>query len=785
LVDVSFGEWLKRRRKAAGLTQEQFALQINCSMSAVRKFEAEERRPSAQIVEQLAKIYNIPQNERQAFQRFARGDWKAAPGEISEEAPWLASPKLPRFNLPSSITSLIGREQEIADIREYLSKNSIRLVTLVGPPGIGKTRLSIEVAREALSDFPDGIFFVPLAPLDDPSLIAVTIAQALGYVGARNISSTEQLKEGIGDKNMLILLDNCEHLIEEVAALASDLLSARPRLKILATSRESLRIPGEWLFPVPAFDIPKDSSRLDMETAANFPALRLFAERARAVRPDFVLNVENIQTVVAICAHLDGLPLVIELLAARMRLMSPEALLARLNDQFILSADGMRPASVRQKTLNHAIGWSYDLLSAEEQKLFAYLSVFSGGFTLQAAEAIFSDADEERSVSEHITSLLDKSLLQRATDAVGEPHFSMLVTIQEYARGRLRQRGEETEMRNRHLAYFLDLGEQAYKQLRRPNQVEWLDRLNATRDNLRAALEWAIETRQTEVALQMARKLHWFWFVHGDHSEGRHWLDRVLALPDAPLFPEAYAEALTQLAHHTWLQIGAKEARPLAEQALAVARVQGDKWNTARALAVLGLVLTNEKNFAAAQATLEESKALFRAVGDTWGFAHTVMVLALGAYRQDEQATSLALHEQALDLFREVGDRYFQSVAYRFIGNLRVKQEDWTGGAEALREALILAQNLNSKFEIYAVTWSFAEAAQLAGDPARAVHLYCAAKNIAESIGMWWKEDETEFQDYLATSRAALDEPEFAEAVAQGRAMTMEQAVAYALENNK
>src|SRR6185503_3991565 len=321
------------------------------------------------------------------------------------------------------------------------------------------------------------VFFVALAPLDNPSLITLTIVQTLGYVEAKNVPARQQLMDGIGEKQMDLVLDNCEHLIEDVAPLVSDLLSACSRLKILTTSRESLRVAGEWLFPVPNLDVPKESSSINVETAAKFPALTLFAERARAVRLDFTLNHDNIQTVSSICAQLDGLPLAIELIAARMRLMSPEVLLTRMHNQYVLSADGMRALSARQKTLNDAIGWSYNLLSAEEQIFFAYLSVFSGGFTLETAESMFSAMFTTKSVSELITSLLDKSLLQRALDEHGEPRFTMLVTIQEFARTRLREIGKEAETRDLHLAYFLDLAEQADREIHGPEQVEWMDRL--------------------------------------------------------------------------------------------------------------------------------------------------------------------------------------------------------------------------------------------------------------------------------------------------------------------
>jgi predicted ATPase/transcriptional regulator with XRE-family HTH domain len=781
----SFGYWLRLKRKALDLTREALAERVGYSAATIRKIEDEERHPSAQIVERLAEIFNISPNERKEFLEFARGDWKSAPHETVEEIPWRASNKSTHSNLPATVTSLVGREKEIADVRAYLLKANIRLVTLMGPPGIGKTRLSLETARACLFDFPDGIFFVALALLDDPSLILRAIVQALGYVEAANLSAEKQLMGGIGDKQMLIVLDNCEHLIEDVASLASDLLSACSRLKILATSRESLRIPGEWLYPVPAFDVPIESSSVDMENVANFPALILFAERARAVRPDFVLDTENIKTVSAICAHLDGLPLVIELIAARMRLMSPESLLARLNDQFILTADGMRSASARQKTLNNAINWSYNLLSAEEQKLFAYLSIFSGGFTLEAAESIFSQTVTEKSISTLITSLLDKSLLQHSSDrqASGEHHYIMLVTVQEFARDRLRKMGEETEVRNWHLAYFLDLAEQGGKEMRGQNQIEWFHRLIDMRDNLRIALDWAIETHQTEAALHMIRKLHWFWFVHSDHTEARRWFERVLAIPDAPLQTESYTEVLTQLAHHIWTQIGSKEARPFVEQALSIARVHDDKQNTARALSILGLVLVLEDNFTVAQSTLEESQTLFLEVHNKWEYAHTVMCLALGAYRQDDLATCLALHKQALVLFREIGDRYFQSFALYYVGILEVRQGDYEAGIAALREALIPAQQLDSKYAISGVLWRFSEVAQLAGNPARTVRLYWAGKNISDSIGAWREKDESDFENTMASCRAALGESAFAEAVEQGRAMTMEQAIAYALGN--
>jgi predicted ATPase/transcriptional regulator with XRE-family HTH domain len=782
----SFGHWLRLKRKALDLTREGLAQRVGCSAGTIQKLEEEERRPSAQMAQRLAEIFNIPPDEQPAFLRFARGELHSQITETQAEAPWNPSAKLLPSHLPIMVTSLIGREKEIAEVHNYLLSPDVHLVTLIGPPGIGKTRLSIESARTALPDFPHGVFFVPLASLDSPTLIAVTVAQAMGYVGAGNISTLEQLKEGIGTKQLLIVLDNCEHLIEDVASLASALLSVCPRLKILATSRESLRVPGEWQYPVPALDVPAlnspdaDSS-VDRDAVLNFPSLTLFVERARAVRPNFSIDADNVKAIAAICKQLDGLPLAIELVAARMRLITPQALSERLHAEFLSPADEMRGVPTRQKSLKDAIGWSYELLSEQEQKLFSYLSVFSGSFTLEAAETIFSQAFTEITVSALIASLFDKSLLQRFFDSSSEARYAMLGTIQEFARQRLRETDAEAEIRNWHLAYFLDLAGQADRELRGPNQLEWLNRLNTMHDNLRVALDWAIETRQTEKALQLARNLWWFWSKRSEFNEGRQWLGRVLAMHDAPLFSDLYADVLTQLAHHTCLQLGDKDAKPFIEQALAVARVHRNPQILANALMVFSIVLTFEENFTAAQSALEESITLFRELQDQWGYALAVMSLGFSAYRKADQATALKLSEQALTAFRKLGDTYFQSVCLYETGNLQAKQGDLARGLLNLRESLTLSRKLGSKYESAVGLWRLAEAEQRAYKPERAVRLYLSAKNVYDSIGAWQQEDDRKLEEYLAACRSSLGESAFEEALAQGGAMTMEQAIAYAL----
>ena len=792
MTDVSFGDWLKRRRNTQGITQDQLALQINCSTSLLRKIEAEERRPSAQMVEQIVKIFNIPTGERGVFLQFARGDWRSAPVESIEEAPWRASTKSPRLNLPATITYLIGREKEIALLSDYLLNPNIRLVTLMGPPGIGKTHLSIEAARVSSSNFPDGVFFVALASLSDPSLIASTIIQSLGYAEVGNLPPLKQLTDGIGAKQMLVVLDNCEHLIEELAPFVSGLLSACSRLKIFATSRESLRIPGEWQYSLPALDIPKESLLADVKFASQFPAMILFAERARAVRSDFTLDAANIQAVASICKQLDGLPLAIELVAARIRLMSLQALQDRLGDHVVMSASGMRTPSPRQRTLQDAIAWSFNLLSPEEQELFAYLSVFTGGFTLEAAESTFSELLINKPVRDLLASLHDKSLIRSTMDESGGARYDMLVTIQQFSMSCLRRMDKEPEIRNAHLVYFLNLAQKGDQEMRGPNQIIWLNRLNAIRDDLRAALDWAIESKQPEAALQFARNLHWFWNMTSDHNEGRQWIERILELPDVSSYRQLYGSVLTQLAHHkwmlshrSWLQNGTNEARRSVMQALAVAREINDRWDIARALVWLGLVLVDEQDFVLAQSTLEECKVIFREVHDEWGYTHAIICLALAAYVQDDLSASLTLNEQALAGFREIGDRYFMIVALRYISGIKMNQGDFRYGEAALHEALILSQQLGGKIEIAMSLWGAAEAAISLNQPLRAVHLYCMAKKVYDSIGVWGEEDELKFEKSLDPCRAALLETEFTLALEQSRAMTTEQAIQYALKEMK
>lgn len=828
MEEHSFGYWLRLRRKALDLTQEGLADRVGCSVAMIRKIESEERRPSAQIIERLAEIINISEEERTAFLRFARGDWHSAPLAIKDDLPWKAPAKPSHTNLPATTTSLIGRQKEIALLHGYLRNNEIRLVTLIGPPGIGKTRLSIETARTALPNFPDGIFFVALAPLEDAALIAMTIAQTLGFIEAGNVSPEELLKKGIGEKEMLLVLDNSEHLIGGVASIASELLSACPRLKILVTSRESLRVPGEWLYTVPAFDLPAEHFSVDVENVSQYPALVLFAERARAVRADFLLTSENIEAVTAICARLDGLPLVIELMAARMRLMSPQALLDRLTGQFVLTADGMRAASERQKTLRNAIDWSYNLLSEQEQKLFVYLSVFSGSFTLAEAEAIFAHTVSEKSVPELLTLLLDKSLIRRVANESREDRYEMLMTIQEYALEHLRGSGEEIEIRDRHLAYFSELAKQARTHLQSADQLEWLDRLDAEYDNIRVALNWAQTSGAIAGGLLLVTDLQWFWIWRVHVQEPCLALENLLTKPlpadqiqalarghclvgvlkwnssdkestaahfkeserlSLLLGPEGKVDlAWARHLHHTFTQSAITETaiqiRQRYDHILKLFQEAGDPCETANLLSDMGLELGRSGDFMGTRQALEQSLRLYRECGDRISASRTNVRLAYFALDQGRYAEIRPQLEEILPFYRQARLNFFMDVPLWLLGVIAVREGDYVRAKEWYTECLLFDQQIGWPRQFAECFIGFAGIASAEQDFERATQLLSVGEVEAEARANPLENiDQIELKRLTAVLREELGDAKYEALASQGRAMTRKQAIAYALED--
>lgn len=784
MQEHSFGYWLRLKRKALDLTREALADRVGCSVSTIRKLEDEERYPSAQIAELLADIFKIPTTERGAFLRFARGDWRSVPNLEDEEAPWRASPQAvfaqpPRSNLPATFTSLIGRDKDIDAVHDYLITPDIRLVTLIGAPGIGKTRLSIASASKALADFPDGVFFVVLAPLDQPSLIPSAISQALGYIEKNNLSPGEGLSEGIGNKRMLLVLDNCEHLIEDVTRLASSLLLACSRLKILITSREALQIPGEWLYSVPALDMPKENSVVDMETISEFPALALFAERARAARSDFMLNAENIRAVTSICSQLEGLPLAIELIAARVKTLSIDQIAARLDDRFTLLTSGSRVASSRQQTLRATLDWSYDLLTEPEKELFRQLSVFGGGFTLEALESVvFLDSDP--SILDPLSRLVDKSLL--SVEPQDQTRYRFLEPIRQYARDKLNETGESNLIQDRHLNHYLRVAEEAEPYLFGARQQDWKNRLELDHDNSRVALAWSLESHQIEAGLKMAGALAWFWHSKGHLSEGKLWLEKILGSGIGTQGKER-AKALRAL---SILSTGTGDyirAKAFAESSIKLYREIGDHQGVGLALVDLGASLHHEGKEAEAIESCEEGLHLLRATGERWGIAYALLWLGDPLFRMGDIDRAATSFEESLRLTRELGDSYLMAWSLGGLADVARLRADYKRATGMFIEALSLYQSSGDKNGPPFSLEALGLIAVALGDEKRAARLWGAAsawrEAINEPLALVYQRD---YDASIAQARTQLGEEAYESAWAEGHAMSSDQAVALALE---
>jgi predicted ATPase/transcriptional regulator with XRE-family HTH domain len=779
----SFGYWLRLQRKALDLTREALADRVGCSVSMIRKLEDEERHPSAQIAELLAEIFKIPPTERPAFLRFARGDLRSAPSQRDEEAPWRVStpalPQQPRSNLPATFTSLIGRDKDIAAVQDYLTHPDIRLVTLIGAPGIGKTRLSIASASKSLAEFSDGVFFVALAPLDQPSLIPSATLQALGYIEKNTLSPEQHLIEGIGSKQMLLVLDNCEHLIEDVARLASSLLSGCSRLKILTTSREALQIPGEWLYSVPALDMPKENSVLDIETLSKFPAPVLFAERARAVRSDFALNAENMRAIATICAQLDGLPLAIELIAARVKTLSLEQIAARLDDRFALLASSSRIAPSRQQTLRATLDWSYELLTETERTLFRQLSVFVGGFTLDALESV-ALLDSNQSILDAHSRLVDKSLL--LVEQQNQPRYRFLEPIRQYARDKLNETRESNLIQDRHLDYFLRVAEESEPHLFGAGQQDWMNRLELDHDNLRVALAWSLENNQIEAGLKMAGALAWFWHNNGHLREGSQWLEKMLT-SDHGVHRTEQAKALRASSLISRDMGDYFRAKALADSSIKAYREIGDNQGLGLALIELGATLHFEGNREEAIELLQESLYLLQSTKEMWGIAYAQVLLGDAWFRLGDLERAATQREVSLRLTRELGDNSLMAWSLGGLADVARLRRDYKRAIEMLKEALNLYRELGNKSEPPFSLEALGLVAAALGDAKRAARLWGAAsawrEAINEPLPLTFQKD---YAESITQARTQLGEEVYASAWSEGHAMSPEQAIALALE---
>jgi predicted ATPase/class 3 adenylate cyclase len=657
-------------------------------------------------------------------------------------------------NLPTQPSPLVGRERELTAVRELLLLPEVRLVTLTGPGGTGKTRLGLHLAASLVDLFRDGAFLVSLAAITDPVLVDSQVAQALGVQEEPGRPLAGTLDAYLSDRELLLLLDNFEQ-VAEAAPRVAEILAICPQVKILVTSRVRLRLRGEREFAVPPLALPDLDHLPLVEALSQYEAVRLFVERSREVRPDFAVTNATAPAVAEICHRLDGLPLAIELAAARSKLLTPQALLARLGQRLKVLTGGARDLPARQQTLRDAIAWSYDLLDAAEQVLSRRLAVFAGGCTLEAAEAVCnSAADLEVDVFDGLASLVDKSLLRQAEVPDGEPRFAMLETVREFGLERLAASGEADAVRRAHAAFYLALAEDAAPALTGPTQVAWLDRLEQEHGDLRAALGWALGHGEAETGLRLAGALSSFWWEHGHFAEGRVWLERALAGDDTP--SRARAKALDGAAGIAEAQGDFVACGRFSEEALALCRQLGDQRGVATKLQGLAVLAGLKGDIERATTLSEEGLALARELGDRREIVYALIPLGELATFRAERDRAAALYEEVLTFAREAADQGLVAFALARLGDAEVLRRDNDRAAALYEESLALCRRAKSPRQTILPLWGLGRIAWLAGDVERALQLIEEAADLARTVGDK-QATATSLADLAALARARAD----------------------------
>ncbi len=701
--------------------------------------------------------------------------------DLPADFPLLKSLDVLPNNLPVQLTSFIGRERETAEAKRALS--ATRLLTLVGAGGSGKTRLALRVAADLVDRFPDGVWLVDVAPLSNPALVPQTVASVMRIPEDPKRPVTETLCDALHYKSLLLVLDNCEHVLVACAQLAHALLQSCPDLRVLATSREAMGIAGEAIWPVPTLALPDPQRAPTPERLAQNEAVGLFIDRARSVQPAFEFTHGNASAVAEVCRQLDGIPLAIELAAARTKVLSVEQIAARLDDRFRLLAAGSRTAPPRHQTLRAAMDWSHDLLSEREQTLLRRLSVFAGGFALEAVESICGGHGiHETEVLDLLTHLVDKSMvLVKETDGT-EARYRLLETIRQYAAEKLAAYGELASIRTRHRDWFLAFSERVEPRLRETNQEVWLERLAAELDNLRAALEWCkTEGRDPEPGLRLAGALGLFWDVRGYYREARQWLEEMLANAVSTPGP-IRAKALNWAGVMVYRQGDYRRVKALSEEALTLCRAHSDRRGAALALHYLGHIAQVDRDFEQAAKLLQESVDLFRENGDKWGLAYSLNCLGDVARNQGANERAGALLEEAVALWRDLHHLWGMAMSLQNLGHVVLRQGDFRRAKEMFAEGLANARAVEAKPVVIYCIAGLAGATAGEGRLQHAARLFGASQALFKAAGVSLEPaDRADYERNLARVRAGLHEQMFSEAWTAGESMSFDEAVEFAL----